>query len=320
MARSRATNYRTAYQNVLNVNSPARLPASASHSNGLVIKHRTVPMVPMKWIAVSILSTCRRPTTSFASGSWLECQKDDFVCTNGQCIKGSSRCDGLPLCRDGSDEFNCNFTAPCTEFQCANKRCIPKAWLCDGTIDCSKDGSDRSDERNCNQTKCDIESGREFRCADMPSGKCFLVSQKCDGHDDCGDGSDEANCSCTCGHNLFACKELCQCIPVEQVCDGKAQCTDGTDERNCKCNKGEYTCNNGLCINATKLCDGKKDCPKGDDETHSSCSKKHAILILFRSIDAIHRQLSRADHNHVTDDPNNQSAHHETFEYVSPSM
>lgn len=204
----------------------------------------------------------------------LECTRDDYICKSGQCIKSSYRCDGLPQCRDGSDEMKCNYTAPCTEFLCDNKRCIPKTWVCDGVADCAKDGDyDRSDERTCNVTQCDTDSGREFFCNNMPSGKCLSVAQLCDGHDDCGDGSDEKNCNCTCGHKAYACKKLCQCIPVNQVCDGTVQCRDSSDEEKCKCDKNEYTCNGGFCINATKLCDGRMDCPKGDDETHSSCSK-----------------------------------------------
>jgi hypothetical protein len=87
----------------------------------------------------------------------IECNNDDFFCNNGQCINPSYRCDGLPQCRDGSDELNCTYTVPCTQFECENKHCIPKSWVCDGVIDCSPDGQDYSDEHNCDKDKCDID-------------------------------------------------------------------------------------------------------------------------------------------------------------------
>ncbi|CAF0996864.1 unnamed protein product [Rotaria sordida] len=222
--------------------------------------------IPRQWVCDKI-QDCEDGSDEYN----CNCTSHDFYCESGQCIKPTYRCDGFPQCRDGSDEFDCNYTVPCTEFECDNKRCIPESWRCDGVIDCSHDGRDRSDERHCNATKCDTDSGREFLCNNMPSGQCLPIAQLCDGHDDCGDGSDEINCNCTCSQHTFACKEICQCIPVNQVCDGKIQCQDGSDEKKCKCNQGEYTCNGGSCINATKLCDGQKDCPKGDDELQPNC-------------------------------------------------
>lgn len=55
------------------------------------------------------------------------CDEKSFVCDNGQCIKANYTCDGLPHCRDASDEKNCTNTPQCDQssFMCDNKRCIP---------------------------------------------------------------------------------------------------------------------------------------------------------------------------------------------------
>ena len=49
--------------------------------------------------------------------------------------------------------------------------------------------------------------------------------------DDCGDGSDEANCAYSCDNQTqFQCRVSLRCIDKGLVCDGVNHCDDGSDE------------------------------------------------------------------------------------------
>lgn len=77
---------------------------------------------------------------------------------------------------------------------------------------------------------------------------CILKEWKCDGENDCWDGSDEMGCvselddpqrNRTCGKDLFQCPGG-RCITTNWVCDGEDDCLDpinhgekSADEQNC---------------------------------------------------------------------------------------
>ncbi|XP_056330271.1 sortilin-related receptor isoform X2 [Danio aesculapii] len=209
-----------------------------------------------------------------------------FLCSNGTCLPASAHCNGVEDCPGGADEQNCGpLCAHYMEFVCRNRaQCLFQSLVCDGTRHCA-DGSDEDPIYAGCSTSVEFEKtcdGYNFQCT---NGMCVTLEWKCDGMDDCGDYSDEANCAspteepgCT-SYFRFECKNG-RCVPAWWKCDGENDCGDWSDESQCSggealhtpapgpatCAPNRFRCGSGACIVDTWVCDGYADCPDSSDE------------------------------------------------------
>ncbi|XP_059389149.1 sortilin-related receptor-like isoform X1 [Carassius carassius] len=209
-----------------------------------------------------------------------------LLCSNGTCLPASAHCNGVEDCPGGADEKNCGpLCAHYMEFVCRNRaQCLFQSLVCDGTRHCT-DGSDEDPTYAGCSTNPEFEKtcdGYSFQCS---NGMCVSLEWKCDGMDDCGDYSDEANCASPtdepgCSHYFqYECKNG-RCVPAWWKCDGENDCGDWSDESQCSggraphtpepgqvtCAPNRFRCGSGVCIVDTWVCDGYADCPDGSDE------------------------------------------------------
>ena len=146
-----------------------------------------------------------------------------------------------------------------------------------------------------------------FRCSS--DAKMLPARFKCDGKEQCNDGSDEASCAstekkcklnnlfsrkdsqvcdgtCDCGsrcedesRKYYGCAPMFKCasgkkIPGKRRCDGTADCEKGEDEDSCP-----FTCIDGSVVKAEARCDRTCDCQSGSCEDEANCQFEHVCAV-----------------------------------------
>ena len=116
--------------------------------------------------------------------------------------------------------------------------------------------------------RCQTEALRTFLDCERAGGcpEPFMCANRttipddyvCDGHDDCGDNTDEEQ-GCP---DAFTCGDG-EVQPPSFVCDDFEDCIDGSDEEDCP---PPFTCANGEEIPPGYVCDAFPDCVGGEDE------------------------------------------------------
>ena len=216
-----------------------------------------------------------------------------FQCSSGGCISLSNFMNGIPDCRDASDEIypiqieeqdtigtlNDPDKNQTKHFACYSGYMLPFYNVDDLIPDCPGDKSEDEpaymglmENLNIVPSPC-LDQGL-IPCL-QGHVKCLRFDQLCvydlDSHGQikyCRDAAHLQGCSTESCTNTYKCRSS-YCIPYHRVCDGQVDCPQRDDESSCSAYKcpGMLRCYGSLqCVHPVQICDGEMHCPHGDDE------------------------------------------------------
>jgi Low-density lipoprotein receptor domain class A len=172
------------------------------------------------------------------------------------CERAVSKMESCGLLAKGSGISTCTEPKP---KEICNADCMLGASCADLTVlFCHSNGSATAFEA-CTQN---CEAKNRFTCKD---GLVISGDSKCNGVQDCSDGSDEAGCP------TFTCRDGSK-VSLQSKCNGYEDCSDGSDEVGCP----TFTCDNGSTVAQDARCNGVADCPDYSDE--SGCPQKPQFI------------------------------------------
>jgi hypothetical protein len=97
----------------------------------------------------------------------------------------------------------------------------------------------------------------------------------------------------------FSCSSNHYCLPAAWKCDGENDCIDGSDEVNCSnnsCEPWQFQCANKRCIMKSWVCDRENDCHDGSDEVNctatSTISPPRPFVPLFPQVSHLSLQIN----------------------------
>ncbi|KAL8593356.1 hypothetical protein ACOMHN_066486 [Nucella lapillus] len=171
----------------------------------------------------------------------------------------TSLCDFIQGCPDGTDESFCEHPS-CSGFLCSNGQCVLSTQRCNQHSDCLDDSDEIwcpddpsyllwfTDEARQQWVYVNLDGTGYFTQQVMTSDQtcpdthypcqaeslyCLPVYTRCNGLSDCVYGEDEQNCETVMCRDFYRCQSSTVCVHGDHLCDGWGQCPQRDDELMC---------------------------------------------------------------------------------------